>query len=153
MNLLNGFGWHYIGRAKINRVLDKEKIRDSFDHRFGRKVGYLRKVGQRNLVARDGRRFWLTDEFALTSVELKRHYSFRQQVEETFRLLKQEFGWGKNQVGTKKAQIAHLHLGLYALCVVQLKAENQTVYQFKENLFREQIPTQQQFIELFTVTA
>jgi hypothetical protein len=84
---------------------------------------------------------------------LKQHYGFRQQVEETFRLLKQEFGWGKSQVGTKQAQTAHLHLGLYALCLVQMKADGQTVYQFKQNLFREQIPTQQQFVELFTVVA
>ncbi len=153
LNLLDGFGWSYIGRAKVNRVLDKQKIRDSFHHRFGRRVGFLRKVGHRNLVVKDGRRFWLTNDLSLTSGELKRHYGFRQQVEETFRLLKQEFGWGKSQVGTKKAQTAHLHLGLYALCLVQMKAEKQTVYQFKQNLFREKIPTQQQFVELFTVYA
>ncbi len=153
LTLLDGFGWHYIGRAKVNRVLEKVKIREAFHHRFGRKVGFLRKVGHPNLVVKDGRRFWLTNDLSLTSGEVKRQYGFRQQVEETFRLLKQEFGWGKSQVGTKKAQSAHLHLGLYALCLVQMKAEKQTVYQFKQNLFREQIPTQQQFVELFTVVA
>jgi len=153
LNLLDAFGWFYIGREEVNRVLDKQKIKDSFHHRFGRRVGFLRKVSHRNLVVKDGRRFWLTNDLSLTSKDLKRHYGCRQQVEETFRLLKQEFGWGKSQVGTKKAQTAHLHLGLYALCLVQMKADGQTVYQFKQNLFREQIPTQQQFVELFTVVA
>jgi hypothetical protein len=30
--------------------------------------------------------------------------------------------------GTKKAQNAHLHLGLYALYLVQMKAANETAY-------------------------
>lgn len=153
LNLLDAFGWHYIGRAKVNRVLEKVKIGKAFRHRFGRKVGSLRKVSHQNLIVKDGRRFWLSNDLSLTSKDLKRHYRFRQQVEETFRLLKQEFGWSKCQAGTKKAQGAHLHLGLYALCLVQIKAENETVYQFKQNLFREAIPTQRQFIKLFTATA
>lgn len=153
LNLLDSFGWHYIGRAKVNRVLEKVKIGKAFRHRFGRRVGFLRKVSHPNLVVKDGRRFWLSNNLSLTSGELKRHYGFRQQVEETFRLLKQEFGWGRCQAGTKKAQNAHLHLGLYALCLVQMKADGQSAYKFKQDLFRAAIPTQQQFIELFTTTA
>lgn len=153
INLLDSFGWHYIGRAKVNRVLDKVKIGQVFRHRFGRKLGSLRRVNHQNLVVKDGRRFWLTNDLALSSGELKRHYRLRQQVEETFRLLKQEFGWSKCQAGTKKAQKAHLHLGLYALSLVQMKAKTETVYHFKQNLFRAAIPTQHQFIELFTTIA
>lgn len=84
---------------------------------------------------------------------MKRHYGFRQQIKEIFRLVKQEFGWGKCQAGTKKAQKAHLHLGLYALCLMQMKADEQSAYKFKQDLFRAAIPTQQQFIELFTASA
>jgi len=153
LNLLDSFGWHYIGRAKVNRVLDRVKIGAAFRHRFGRKVGALRRVSHQNLIVKDGRRFWLTNDLSLTSKDLKRHYRFRQQVEETFRLLKQEFGWSKCQAGTKKAQNAHLHLGLYALCLVQIKAGEETVYHFKQNLFCQAIPTQQQFVELFTAIA
>lgn len=153
LNLLDGFGWHYIGRAKVNRVLEKVKIGAAFRHRFGRKIGNLRKLRHQNLVVKDGRRFWLSNDLTLTSKDLKRHYAHRQQIEETFRLLKQEFGWGKCQAGTKRAQNAHLHLGLYALCLVQMKANGETAYKFKQNLFRQAIPTQHQFIELFTVIA
>lgn len=84
LNLLDGFGWQYIGRAKINRVLDGQKIRSAFHHRFGRKVGFLRKVSHPNLVVKDGRRFWLTNDLCLTSGELKRHYGFRRQVRKPF---------------------------------------------------------------------
>ena len=41
LNLLHGFGWRYIGRAKVNRVLDKVKIGGAFRHRFGHKIGKL----------------------------------------------------------------------------------------------------------------
>jgi len=40
----------------------------------------------------DGYRYWGTNDMALTPREVKAHYARRQQIEETFRLLKQEFG-------------------------------------------------------------
>ena len=105
------------------------------------------------MLVKDGARFLISNELSLTSRAVKRHYRFRQQVEESFRFLKQEFGWGKCRAQKVQAQTAHLHLGLYALCLVQMKAENETVYKFKQNLFREAIPTQNQFIQTFTVFA
>jgi hypothetical protein len=41
------------------------------------------------------------------------------------------------------------------MCLIfgQLKAKEETVYRFKQNLFREAMPTQIQFIEAFTVSA
>jgi hypothetical protein len=54
-----------------------------------------------------------------------------------------------------QAQKAHLHLGLYAFCLVQSKAEekSQTIYAYKQNLFRQQIPTSTQFLQCFTAIA
>lgn len=151
--LIDGFGWHYITAAKRNRLFEGVKIGQYFRHRFGRAVGNLRRVNHQILLVKDDRKFLISNEVSLTSGALKSHYRFRQQVEETFRLLKQEFGWGKCRARSEKAQSAHLHLGLYALCLVQMKAENETVYRFKRNLFRAAIPTQDQFIEAFTVAA
>jgi hypothetical protein len=78
----------------------------------------------------------VTNDTELSSSELKRHYRRRQQIEEVFRLLKQEFGWGGASSQKARAQVAHLHLGLYALCFTEqaaLKA-GQTIYAFKRNL-------------------
>ena len=136
-----------------NRLFDDVKIGKVFRHRFGRAVGRLRKLEHQILLVKDGQKFLISNEISLTSGAVRRYYRFRQQVEETFRLLKQEFGWGKCRARSVKAQTAHLHLGLYALCLVQMKAKNETVYRFKQNLFRQAIPTQNQFIEAFTVTA
>jgi putative transposase len=153
LELIDGFGWHYVAAAKRNRLFEGVKIGKYFHHRFGRAVGNLRKLRHQILLVKDGQKFLLTNEVSLTSRAVRGHYRFRQQVEETFRLLKQEFGWGKCRARSVKAQTAHLHLGLYALCLVQMKAEGETVYQFKQDLFRQAIPTQNQFIQTFTVSA
>ena len=111
-------------------------------HRFGRAVGRLRKVKHEVAVVKDGRRYFVTNDNQLSSAELKRHYRQRQQIEEVFRLLKQEFGRGAASAQKARAQVAHLHLGLYALCITERAAskEGQTIYAFKRNLFRPPIP-------------
>lgn len=153
LELIDSFGWRYIAAAKRNRLFESVKIGKYFRHRFGRATGSLRKLRHQILLVKDGQKFLISNELSLASRAVKRHYRFRQQVEETFRLLKQEFGWGKCRARSITAQTAHLHLGLYALCLVQMKAEGETVYQFKQNLFRQAIPTQNQFIQTFTVAA
>ena len=153
LELIDGFGWRYIAATKRNRLFDGVKIGQVFRHRYGRRVGFLRKLTHQILLVKDGQKFLISNELSLTSRAVKRCYRFRQQVEETFRLLKQEFGWGKCRARSVQAQTAHLHLGLYALCLVQMKAPSDTVYQFKQNLFREAIPTQTHFIQTFTVFA
>lgn len=81
--------------------------------------------------------YFVSNDTELSPGALKRHYRLRQQIEEVYRLLKQEFGWGG-----ARAQVAHLHLGLYALCLTQQAAikQGQTIYAFKRNLFRLPIP-------------
>lgn len=153
LELIDDFGWRYIAAAKRNRLFDGVKIGKYFHHRFGRAIGGLRKLRHQILLVKDGQKFLITNDLSLTSRAVRDHYRNRQQVEETFRLLKQEFGWGKCRARSLQAQSAHLHLGLYALCLVQMKAENETVYQFKQSLFREAIPTENQFIQTFTVFA
>lgn len=153
LHLVDDFGWKYICRAKRNRLFEGVKIGKRFRHRFGGERGKLKGVTHQILLIKDGQKFLMTNQDDLTSAEVKRHYRNRQQIEDTFRLLKQEFGWGKCRARSVTAQTAHLYLGLYALCLVQMKAPNETVYQFKQNLFREAIPTQTQFVETFTVSA
>ena len=55
----------------------------------------------------------------LSPAQIKRRYRDWQQVEETFRLLKQEFGWGGSSTRKAEAQTTHLHLGLMAICLTQ----------------------------------
>lgn len=152
LNLLDQFGWQYATRVKKNRLFNGIRIDKTFRHHYGRKTGTLKKINHEVLVVKDGTRFLLTNNLTLSSAQVKKLYPIRQQIEEVFRLLKQEFGWGKCRAGSMQAQKAHLHLGLYAFCLVQSKAQEKkmTIYAYKQNLFREQIPTPSQFLQGFS---
>ena len=143
LHLVADLEWKYVARLKSNRLFEGQAVRERWRHRFGRGVGKLRKIKHQVCVVKDGRRYFVTNDVGLLSLEVKAHYRHRQQIEETFRLLKQEFGWGGASAQKARAQVAHLHLGLYALCLVQEAArENgQTIYAFKHSLFQLPIPT------------
>jgi len=142
LHLLEKIGWKYVARLKSNRLFEGRAVRERWPHRFGRATGRLRKINHEVLVVKDGRRYFVANDTKLSSSALKRHYRFRQQIEEVFRLLKQEFGWGGASAQKARAQVAHLHLGLYALCLTEPAAlkKEQTIYAFKRRLFRLPIP-------------
>jgi Transposase DDE domain len=112
--------------------------------RLGGKTGNLKKSSLEVLIVKDGERYLLTNKLELKSAEVRRIYRIRQQIEKVLRLLKQEFGWGKCRANSVQAQKSHLHLGLYAFCLVQSQAveKEQTICVCKQDLFRQQIPTQ-----------
>jgi transposase len=144
-----------VARIKSNRLLDGEGLKQKWPQRFGQARGRLKRVDEEVKVIKDGKRYWVTNDTALSPAQIKRVYRVRQQVEETFRLLKQEFGWGGSSVRKAEAQTAHLHLGLMALCLTQQAAlaQEQTVYAFKRQLFRQPIPSQLPFLEHFLAAA
>lgn len=142
MNLLDSWGWHYVMRLKSNRKVGESSLRTTWPHRYGHARGELRGVTHLVFVVKDGRRYWGTNDLTLTVREVKTHYSHRQQIEETFRLLKQEFGWGSCSCQKQPAQWAPLHLGLYALMLTQQTAfaQGQTIYAFRQSLFVPSLP-------------
>jgi hypothetical protein len=154
-NLLDGWGWHYVMRLKSNRKFGDHSLRTTWPHRYGHARGDLRGVAHPVLVVKDGRRYWGTNDLLLTAREVKAHYSHRQQIEETFRLLKQEFGWGNCSCQKQQAQWAHLHLGLYALLLTQQTpfAHGQTIYSFRQSLFLRPIPQNPSALQEFAQAA
>jgi putative transposase len=155
INLLSELGWKYVARIKSNRLLEGERLSIKWRQRFGQATGHLKQVPEEVRVIKDGKRYWVTNDLQLKPAQIKRVYRFRQQIEETFRLLKQEFGWGGSSVRKAKAQGAHLHLGLMALCLTQHAAltQGQTVYAFRRELFQQPIPNQLPLLEHFLVAA
>ena len=155
LNLLSELGWKYVARIKSNRLLDGERIGKKWPQRFGQACGHLKQVRGEVRIIKDGKRYFVTNDLELSPAKIKRVYRKRQQIEETFRLLKQEFGWGGSSVRKAAAQTAHLHLGLMALCLTQQAAliQGQTVYAFKRELFRQPIPSQLPFLQHFLAAA
>ena len=142
-------------RLKSNRKFGESSLRTTWPHRYGHAQGAVRGVIHPVLVVKDGRRDWGTNDLLLTVREVKAHYSHRQQVEATFRLLKQEFGWGSCSCQKQQAQWAHLHLGLYALVLTQQTAfaHGQTIYAFRQSLFVQSIPQSPLVLQEFAQAA
>jgi len=94
------------------------------------------------VVVKDGRCYGGTNDLPLTVREVKTQYSHCQQIEEPFRLLKQEFGWSRCSCQKHQAQWAHLPLGLYALVLTQQTTfvHGQTIYTFRQSLFVQSTP-------------
>jgi putative transposase len=155
VNLIAELGWKYVARIKSNRLLEGQRLSTKWPQRFGQACGHLKQVDQEVRIIKDGKRYWVTNDLQLKPAQIKRQYGYRQQIEETFRLLKQEFGWGGSNTRKAKAQTAHLHLGLMALCLTQQAAltQGQTVYAFKRELFHQPIPNQLPFLQHFLVAA
>jgi len=155
LNLLDGWGWRYVRRLKSNRKLGNQALRTTWPHRYGHGRGKLSSVEHSVLVVKDGRRYWGTNDLTLPPRAVKTHYSHRQQIEETFRLLKQEFGWGGCSCQKQQAQGAHLHLGLYALLLTQQTAfaQNQSIYAFRQSLFVRSIPQNPSALQEFAQAA
>lgn len=155
LNLLSELGWNYVARIKSNRLMSGERLSKKWRQRFGQARGHLKRVTAEVRIIKDGKRYFVTNDLSLSPAQIKRQYRNRQQIEETFRLLKQEFGWGGSSVRKARAQTAHLHLGLMALCLTQQAAlaQGQTVYAFKRDLFLQPIPSQLPFMDYFSVAA
>jgi hypothetical protein len=145
----------YLIALKSNRLFEGKSVRDRWPHRYGRAVGRLRKVSHDAAVVKDGRRYFVSNQTELSSTQLKRHYRMRQQIEEVFRLLKQEFGWGSASSQKARAQVAHLRLGLYALCLTEAAAMKggQPISAFKRELFRLPIPEHLSQLEHLSLAA
>lgn len=142
-------------RLKSNRKFGERSLRTTWPHRYGHGQGELRGVGHPVVVVKDGRRYWGTNDLTLTPREVKAHYSRHQQIEEAFRLLKQELGWGGCSCQKQQGQWAHLHLGLYALVLIQQAAvaQNQTIYAFRQSLFLRSIPQNPLVLQEFAQAA
>jgi putative transposase len=155
LNLLNRWGGQYVMRFKSNRKLDTRSLRTTWPHRYGQARGKLQGVAHPVLVIKDGRRYWGPNALTLTPREVKAHYSRRQQIEETFRLLKREFGWGNCSCQKQQAHWAHLHLGLSALILTQQTAfaRGQTIYAFRQSLFIRSIPPNPSALQEFAQAA
>jgi hypothetical protein len=155
LNLLDGWGGRSVRRLKSSRKLDKQSLRTPWPHRYGQARGKLSGVQHAGVVVKDGRRYWGTNALQLTPRGMKAQYAHRQQIEETFRLLKHECGWGRCSWQNSQAQWAHLHLGLYALLLTQHTAFacGQTLYAFRQSLFLRPIPQNPSSLQEFARAA
>lgn len=151
---IRAYRWHFVTRLKKNRKFKEQKLRDHWGHRYGHATGDL-AGGLTVLVVKDGYRFLATSDTSLSVPAVKALYVKRQQIEEFFKLMRNQMRWHQCPARAKAAQTAHLHLCVMAFLVLQEEALRQqlSVYQLRRQLFRQEVPTQTHLLEPFTITA
>jgi putative transposase len=147
---IRSYGWHFVTRLKKNRKLAGTALSHHWRQRYGHGQGQL-TGGVEVLVVKDGSRYWASSDVSLSVPQVKALYQLKQQLEETFKILKDQLRWGKNPARTQAAQVAHLHLCLMAFCVLDHEATHQrtTVYRLRRSLFRQAIPLHTPLFEPF----
>jgi hypothetical protein len=155
MNLLEGGGGQDVRRLKRTRTCGDQSLRTTWSQRYGHARGEFRGVEPPVWVVKGGRRYWGTNELTRTPREVKAQYCHRQQIEEPFRLLKQEVGWGSWSCRKPQAQGAHLHVGLYALFLTHQTAfaHGQTLYALRQSLLLRPIPHNPLILQEFAQAA
>lgn len=151
---INGYGWHFITRVKKNRKFEGKQLSMHWPHRFGHAEGEL-ACGLKVLIVKDGKRYLATSDLELSFRQVKAIYGNRQQIEEFFRVMRDQLRWGKCPARSKAAQVAHIHMCMMAYCILEAEAVNQqtTIYKLRRWLFRQEVPTQSTLFEPFMIAA
>jgi putative transposase len=118
LNWVDQAGWLFVTQLRKNRLLDAVPVK--VDRRpYWVKVGKLQKVRCETRVVRHGKRYLVSNDLGLDRAGILRVYRVRQNVEEAFRLCKQELGWEGMRFRTRQTLEAHLALTLAGYAVIE----------------------------------
>jgi SRSO17 transposase len=119
-------GWHFVTRLRKNRYLDGKKLKTRYRHPNWHIIGKL-KGGIEVKVFRRGSKFYATSHTTLEWKTVKKLYKMRAEIEEVFRILKQECGWQGVQQRNIQTYTNHLTFGLLAyLYLKKLKLQTRS---------------------------
>lgn len=151
---IRAYDWHFVTRLKKNRAFNGQRLCRHWPHRYGHATGKL-TGGLEVLIVKDGKRYLATSDLSLSVRGVKAIYGQRQQIEEFFKLMRNQLRWGQCPARSKVAQTAHLHLCLMAYCALEAEAVRQqvTIYQLRRSLYREEVPWQSPLLEPFRSAA
>jgi hypothetical protein len=128
--LLAGVNWKHVARLKANRLFEGRPARERWPHRFGRGVGRPRNLDHGVCVVKDGRRYFVTNDAALSSAQVEAHYRQRQQIEVYHKALKQNASLEKSPTRTATTQRNHLFASLCAYVRLESLKLKTSVSQF-----------------------
>jgi len=115
---IRDYGWYFVCRLKKNRRFDGQPLRAYRRHPYWAETGWL-TGGLKVLVVRHGTKYYATNRLTLPSVEVRRLYRFRAQIEEVIRACKDQLGLSGCQARSERAQRHHIICCLVALCVLE----------------------------------
>jgi hypothetical protein len=142
VKLIHIFSWHWIAKIKSNRLIIGIQVQEFFSYRYGHHIGTLSEH-IRALVIKDNDNYWATSDLSLQSVDVKRHYRYRQLIEKFFKILKSELQLECCSSRAAIAQINHIYFVLIAFCQLELfriTKNIETIYKIRAVLFDCVIP-------------
>jgi hypothetical protein len=143
-------GWHFVTRLRKNRYLDGKKLKTRYGHPNWHTTGKLKGAIQAK-VFRRGAKFYATSDTSLEWQATKKLYKIRAQIEEVFRVLKQECGWQGVQQRDIHSYQNHLTYGLLAyLYLHRLKKQKRSgVYVLRRRLISGKLILHQHDLSAF----
>jgi hypothetical protein len=142
VKLIRKFSWHWIAKIKSNRLIDGIQVQEFFSYRYGNHIGRLSE-NIRTMVVKDNDNYWATSDLSLQSIDVKRHYRYRQRIEEFFKILKSELRLEGCSSRESIAQINHIYFVLFAFCQLELfriTKNIKTIYKIRAVFFDCVIP-------------
>lgn len=132
VNLLNSYGWTWVGRIKKNRIVNGCRLDEDLIEEGDQTIGYIGKACKIKVVKYD-HRYLGTNDLSLTKEDIPKEYLKRWCIEDTFRFLKQELHFAECQARSTKAQEKHLLCVCVGYLILQKeRPTTETLYSLKE---------------------
>jgi hypothetical protein len=124
------YGWHYYTKVKSNRLLDSVQLKKHHQNPYWEMTGLL-SCKLKTRIIRHGKRYFCTNNFAVTKTEIIASYDARWKIEEVFRMLHDQLGIDECASRSFVAQSAHITFGMiaYTILASQKTGSELTVYQ------------------------
>jgi len=112
------YGWIFICQLKKNRKFNGAQLKFYYKHPYWMEQGCV-YGNLKVLIVRHGKKYFATNDLALSKKEIRDIYRTRWAIENMFRFLYDQLGLEECQAISLQAQSAHIHLCLMAYMLVE----------------------------------
>jgi len=134
LKCLDAYRWQYVTQMKRNRLFNGKPVTRWKQQPYWIERGRI--LDGDITIARHGKKYFATNDHALTSAQMRAVYKFRWKIEEVFRFLHGKLGMDDCQARSTVAQGNHIMLCCLAAVLVEgeRQARTWTRYQLKRKL-------------------
>ena len=112
------YGWTFVCQLKKNRLLDGVQLKKFRKNPYWMAQGKI-SGGMEVLVVKHGKKYFATNDPALSKADIFARYDTRWAIETMFRFLYDQLGIEECQSISLQSQTAHIHLCLIAHALVE----------------------------------
>jgi len=126
--------WKFITQLKSNRKFQGVPLKEVQRNPYWMMIGKI-TGGTKVIVVRNSKKYFATNDFALSKQEILSRYKGRWEIETIFRMLHSKLGLDECQARKLSAQVAHYHLCLMSYIVLRKESfiQKKTIYKIKRS--------------------